>query len=364
MAKKLNILIADDSPTARLMLSNLVNNAGDMRVVGTAANGLQALEMVQKFRPDVVIMDMTMPEMDGLEATREIMHHIPTPIVVVSAGVDGAENDFAFQAISAGALTVLQKPHGYQDIRHAGQVDELLKTIRTMADVHVIHHWKRTEKPDVSTNFSRTTKPRKCPELVAMVASTGGPAALSTILQELPANFALPVVIVQHIAPDFVSSLCGWLNSISKLPVDVARHGERPQPGQVYLSPGDLHLYFTHDRCFMLDKTPRGTQHMPSGDVLFQSVASSYGDSAVGVLLTGMGIDGAQGLREMYRTGAFTIAQDEATCVVYGMPREAAAMGAARLILPLPNIANTLISLSKIREENYEEKPTYPDCRR
>ncbi len=359
MAKTVRVLIVDDSPTARQMLTGLINNSPDMRVIGEAVNGRQAVALAQELQPDVILMDLVMPEMDGLESTREIMALAPTPIVVVSASLEQWEADIAFQAISAGALTLRRKPVGPGDPEHMTQSAALLSVVRAMAEVRVIHHWRRAHQappppqPDreLPLEALQTTAD---PEIVVIVSSTGGPAALSQILRDLPADFPLPIVVVQHIAPDFVSSLAEWLNHVTPLTVTIARENGRPEPGRVYLAPGDMHLRLARGQRFAFADQPDSARHIPSGDILFESVAESYGARAIGLLLTGMGSDGARGLHRLHQAGAFTIAQDEATSVVFGMPREAIALGAARRVLPLSDMPNVLLILSG-REGIYHE---------
>ncbi len=353
MPEPVNVLIADDSPTMRQMLAGIVNAAPDLRLVGVASTGRQAVKLTYTLRPQVILMDLVMPDMDGLEATREIMRAAPTPIVVVSASLESFETDIPFQAIDAGALMVLRKPTGPQDPNHAAQAAELLNAARAMAGVRVIHHRKPAARPTSATVAAEryqtvSVEPIAPPKLVAIVASTGGPGALGQIMRQLPADFPLPVAIVQHIGPEFVSSLAGWLASTTPLQVVIAEQDDQPRPGSVYLAPGGAHLRLTANWRFELKATPLATPHQPSCDVFLESVAHCCGSQAVGIVLTGMGDDGARGLRAMYEAGAFTIAQDEATSIVYGMPRAALAMGAARLVLPLSEIPNTLVTLSRI----------------
>jgi two-component system chemotaxis response regulator CheB len=347
MAEILNVLVVDDSPTARELLGYIVDSAPDMRVVGLAKNGLEAVQMTHDLHPNVILMDLIMPGMDGLEATREIMHAAPTPIVLVTASLEAHETDIAFRAMSTGALAVLRKPNGPQHADYAAQVTVLLNKLRLMADVRVIRHRKQRVNPTVSPppdpDWPHTTTPA---EIIAMVASTGGPGALVTIIQQLPPDFKVPVVIVQHISPDFVASLQAWMARSASLPVMLAQPGARPRPGSIYLAPGGKHLRLTRSHRFEVDDDPGTARHVPSGDILLESVAQSYGKHAIGVVLTGIGEDGAHGLRAMYDTGAFTIAQDEATSVVYGMPKAARALGAASQVLPLPDIAPALVHVS------------------
>jgi two-component system chemotaxis response regulator CheB len=303
--------------------------------------------MTHDLRPDVILMDLIMPSMDGLEATREIMHAVPTPIVLVTASLELHETDIAFRAMSLGALAVHRKPDGPAHAEHAAQVALLLNKLRLMADVHVIHHRKDHAPAAPPKRIEETPGISAPPDIIAIVSSTGGPAALVTIIRDLPPNFAIPIVIVQHISPDFVASLRNWLARETSLSVVVAQPGEQPLPGSVYLAPGGKHLRLNRGHRFEMEENPSPAYHIPSGSILLESVGQNYGNRAIGVVLTGIGDDGAEGLRVMAEAGAFTIAQDEATSAVYGMPKAAFAIGAVRQVLPLPDIAQALIRLSE-----------------
>lgn len=336
---KLKVLVVEDSRTVRHMLVYLINQTPDMQVIGEAVDGCEALDLTIKLGPDVILMDVVMPKMDGLEATRQIMQTRPTPIVLISATLGASETEIAFKAIKAGALTVLQKPAS----GNAQENTSLLSTVKAMAGVRVIHHWDNSQPyRTLPLPPSGSSKPR----IVAIAASTGGPAALSEIIWHLPINFTLPIVIVQHITADFVPSLVGWLNHVSKHPVQIARHGERIMPGVIYVAPGDNHLFVSKQQTFVVGSSPKVMQFMPSADIMLESVAQAYGGQAIGIVLTGMGDDGAHGLQTMRRAGAITIAQDEASSVVFGMPGEAIRLGAAHHVLSLPKIAPILASLS------------------
>lgn len=354
MSRILNVLIVDDSPTARALLSQIVNSAPDMRAVGLATNGLEAVEMTRNLHPDIILMDVIMPHMNGLEATREIMHTAPTPIVLVSASLETHETGVAFQAMRLGALALHRKPNGPMHTDYIFETTALLNKLRLMAAVQVIRHRKSDAvslpvSPPLSEKWRGPSYPAK---IIAMVASTGGPAALVTVIQQLPPHFAIPIVIVQHISSDFVHSLRSWLARMTPLPVALAEPGTRPVPGFIYLAPGGKHLRLTGNHHFELDENPSTEYHIPSGNILLESVGSSYGQDAIGIVLTGIGDDGARGLRTMYDAGAFTIAQDEATSAVYGMPKAAHDLGAVHQVLPLGEIAPVLIRLSGIRESS------------
>jgi two-component system chemotaxis response regulator CheB len=351
MSKILNVLVVDDSPTARELLGQIVNSAPDMRAVGLAKDGLEAVKMTHKLHPHVILMDVIMPRMNGLEATREIMHTIPTPIVLISASLESHETDIAFRAMSFGALALHRKPNGPMHADHILEATTLLNKLRLMADVQVIRHRKRDvsispASPSPSQPDEKQPGNIAAPEIIAIVASTGGPSALVAIIQQLPPDFPIPIVIVQHISGDFVYSLRSWIARVTPLTVTVAQPDTRPIAGSIYLAPGGKHLRLTHSHHFELDENPSTSYHIPAGDVLLESVGQSYGNRAIGVVLTGIGDDGARGLLTMYNAGAYTIAQDEATSAVYGMPKAAYALDAVRQVLPLPEIAPTLIRLT------------------
>lgn len=358
MAKRLNVLIADDSATARQLMSHIINSAPDMYVIGEAHNGEQAVQLTYKLKPDVILMDIVMPGMSGLDATREIMSKSPTPIVIISSGL-GDEAKIAFKAVRSGALAVLKKPKAPTSSDFASQSQRIITTVRSMADVRVIHHWKKAEKPKTTITLPPHITSEQDPEIVAIASSTGGPAALNEIFRALPANYALPIVVVQHISPDFLPSLVNWLNILTPLQITIAEANQRPQPGHIYFAPGDAHLTLSKRRTFELDRrTP--SSYVPSGDFLLKSIASTYRSNAIGIVLTGMGTDGANGLRDMYDTGALTIAQDEATSVVYGMPQAAVAAGATETVLPVQGIAKAIIEFDRIKRKKQSVTGAHP----
>ncbi len=363
MDKKLNVLVVDDSASVRELLTHIVNSAPDMHAVGLAKDGLEAVQMTQSLHPDVILMDLIMPRMDGLEATREIMHQVPTPIVLVTASLSLHETNIAFRAMSLGALAVQRKPVGPGNAQFAAEAAQLVNKLRLMAGVQVIRHRKdrsASGPSPVGTRLAEQTgapqqasprpveplRPSAPPEIIGIVSSTGGPAALVSIIQQLPPDFAVPVVIVQHISSDFIESLRGWLARSTTLPVELALDGLQPRPGVIYLAPGGRHLRLSRAHRFEHVDEPSDTYHIPSGDPLLESIGLAYGKRAIGVILTGIGEDGARGMKVMADAGAFTIAQDEATSAVYGMPKAAYAMGAVRQVLPLPEIGPALARLA------------------
>jgi two-component system chemotaxis response regulator CheB len=334
------VLVVDDSEVARRLLAEVLGRDRGLEVVGEAASGAEALRLAARLRPDVITMDVQMPGMDGLETTRRIMEQHPAPIVVVSGGHDPGDLAHSVRALEAGALTALRKPRGPADPGFAAQAAELVGTVKLMAEVKVFRRRPGAAprgRPLPSPPAGGT--PRARAELVAMGASTGGPAALATILRGLPATTPVPVLVVQHITPGFDAALASWLDETTPLPVRLASDGLPPRPGEVVIAPAGSHLGLSGAGRVELGQGPPLDGHRPSASHLFASVARVFGPRAVGVILTGMGSDGAAGLLELRRAGGTTLAQDEASCVVAGMPAVAVAAGAVDQVVPLGELA-------------------------
>jgi len=337
----IRVLIAEDSPVVRELLENILAGDPEISVVGIAKNGLEAIALAQSLRPDVITMDLRMPKMDGVEATEVIMDLAPTRIIVVSASVDKDESRPAFEAMKAGALTLVEKPRGlnhkdFQTIR-----DNLIKTVKTMSGVKVVTR----RRPKVSASGGGVVSATST-KIIAIGASTGGPAALSRLLKGLPADFGLPILVVQHMTPGFGPAFAAWLNSESPMPVKIAELGESLKPGSVYIAPDNYHAGLDRTGKIVLTTEKLSyNHHRPSINYMFETVAKSFGAKALGVLLTGMGEDGALGLREIKQAGGKTIAQDEKTSVVYGMPKSAVALGAVDRVVALDKIAATILTL-------------------
>lgn len=335
----IRVLIVDDSPTVRYVIQTILESDPDIKVVGYAGNGQDAVRRAGELRPDVITMDVQMPGIDGIEATRLIMEQCPAPIVVISAHNSDPALTISFNALQAGAVQVIDKPVNALSPDAANERAALVATIKLMSEVRVVRRRFGAARPAMKPAPSVPPSPLRAAELVAIGASTGGPAALNTILGALPADFPAPILIVQHITAGFTSGLITWLGRGCALPVCTAQADERIRPGVVYIAPDDLHLTIGATGRLFLDGGELVNHVRPSVNVLFESVARVFGPAAVGVLLTGMGEDGARGLRAIRQRGGVTIAQDEATSVVYGMPRAAAEMGACSTILPLDQIA-------------------------
>jgi two-component system chemotaxis response regulator CheB len=346
----IRVLIAEDSPTCRDLLIEILDAESDLHVIGTAPNGNEAVRMVKSLRPDVVVMDIHMPEIDGFEATRRIMVEAPTPIVIVSSTVNVRETRVSMQALRAGALTVLQKPAPGDNFETGAH--HFNSTVRAMAGVRVVRRW--SDKP-VPTTIAPAISVAAPVRVVAMAASTGGPAAIHRIFSDLPSDFSTPILLVQHIAPGFIEGLATWLRESSGLNIKVATQGQLPQPKGVYLAPDDHHLGVTSDGRITIFTSPAVEGFRPSATVLFRSVAKTYGRSCLAVILTGMGEDGLDGLRDVHATGGRVIAQDEASSVVFGMPGAAVAAGLADEVIPLHQIASrlhqTALSGRKLQED-------------
>jgi two-component system chemotaxis response regulator CheB len=338
------VLVAEDSVTARELLVEVLRSDPEIAVVGEATNGVEAVALTKQLQPSVVTMDIRMPRMDGFEATRQIMVETPTPIVIVSGTYEERDVECSMHALRMGALTVLAKPPGPEAADFDDQCRRLVQTVKAMAQVKVVRRWPerlRGELPAIAA-----IQPGTRPRVVAMAASTGGPAALARILSELPAHFGLPVLVVQHIATGFVDGLAAWLNTTASLPVRVARDGDPLHPGTVYVAPDDHHLGVADRSTIAVSPTPAVDGFRPSGSVLFESVAQVFGKAVVAVILTGMGEDGVAGLRAVRTAGGRIIAQDEDTSVVFGMPGAAVAAGLADATMPLGAIASRLQELA------------------
>jgi two-component system chemotaxis response regulator CheB len=344
-SRRIRVVIADDSLVAREMLAQILSSDPEIEVVGQAKDGHEATEMVASLGPDLVTMDIHMPRMDGLAAVSHIMAYTPTPILVVSSSVHGSGTGRAFDALKCGALEVMKKPEprDWEDLERIGR--DLIRRVKMLSRVKVITHLAGRRRSERKSGEPGPLAPAKEGyALVAVGSSTGGPSALMTVLSGLPAEFPVPVLIAQHIAEGFIPGLVEWLDGGCRMAVAAAADRKVPKPGVAYLAPTGRNLEF--DGSVMRFRDPlKGQLYIPSADTLFSSVASSMRTKAVGVIMTGMGNDGAAGLKLMRDAGAATIAQDEKTSTVFGMPKAAADLGAAGEVLPLEGVAPELIRL-------------------
>jgi two-component system chemotaxis response regulator CheB len=370
------ILIAEDSPTVTMILQKIFATDDECQVIGAAKNGKEAVDKVRLLRPDIVTMDIRMPIMDGFEATKLIMTHYPTPILVISASVGKDDLNIAFNAIRAGALDIVEKPKGNlaMDYEYIGR--DLIRKVKILAGVKVFHHMAHArdlslkksalESKATGTISTLTTKeasretgrfpvpkltvPPKPPEVIAIAASTGGPSALLKILKTLPAAFPVPIVIVQHICEGFGQGFVDWLNKECNLRVKTAERGETLAAGNIYLAPDGFHLLIDTGRTVRLSKSMPVNGLRPCATLMMESAAKVYAGSTVGVILTGMGRDGADGIKAIKESGGMTIAQSPETCVVFGMPKEAIELGVVDKILPVEKIGGELEFITKMFE--------------
>lgn len=329
----IRVLLADDSLLVRAVLKDALKHSGDMTVVGEATNGVEAVALNEALKPDLIIMDILMPVMSGLEATETIMAKLPVPILILSATLDDTDVKLAFTAIKKGALDVMGKPALSTGTDQSEFVARLLEKIRLLARIKVIHHLQRSREAGVVA----IPKPATSRSILAIGASTGGPRAVLSILRTLPPAFSAAVFVVQHISSGFAKGFAHWLDIECQLPVRLAEAGDRPQPGIVLVAPTDCQMRLESGTVKVLD-APAVNCCRPSIDVFFSSLASDKAPDTVGVLLTGMGRDGAQGLAEIRNNGGFTIVQDEKSCAVFGMPKAAIALNAADEVLSLEAI--------------------------
>ena len=346
----IKVLIVEDSQVARDYLTYILSSDPAIQVIGTANNGEEAIQAVRDKRPDIVTMDIDMPKMDGFEATRIIMETVPTPIVNVSASWDPKEVEKTFLAMEAGALAAVRKPVGVAHPDYKDQAKELIQTIKLKSEVKVIRrrprakHGKDTPAGKTSTTLSPAVTNIK---VVAIGASTGGPPVIETILSGLPKDFHAPLLIVQHIAPGFIQGFADWLANACRFPVKIAAPCDFPLPGHAYIAPDGAHMGVDAGGRIVLEGSEPEGGLRPAVSYLFRSVAEVFGRNMVGVLLTGMGKDGAHELKKMKEKGAITIAQDKESCVVYGMPGEAVNLNAATYMLSPPKIAAFLAGLRR-----------------
>ncbi|MCT7951668.1 chemotaxis-specific protein-glutamate methyltransferase CheB [Ancylothrix sp. C2] len=396
MTKDIRVLLVEDSPVATTIFKRMLSTSPDIIVVGCARTGTEGLAMIPHLQPHVICTDLHMPQMDGLEFTQEVMAKFPRPILVISSSVQPENTHNVFKLLQAGAVEVFPKPRGAIGENYETTRAELISKIRILSGVAVFTRRRRpvasesTPLPPKSTTGSKpgnarsgvsagvglsvrakvsqpprtvvspTPGTRLPPDqkgvdapapttrtpikIVGVGASTGGPQALYTILTSFPANFPVPLICVQHISEGFLQGLVDWLNAECAMTVKIASPGEWPQPGTIYFPPERYHLELNSQGRFNCSSAPPCSGHRPSVTVTFNSLAKIYGSKAMAILLTGMGRDGADGMQAISRAGGLTIAQDEKTSVVFGMPKEAIALNAASLVLPVNEIAPMILN--------------------
>ena len=345
-ADKIKVLVVDDSQVTRMLLVQLLNSDPCIQVIGAVNDGQAALDFLAAGaqRPDVVVMDIHMPHLDGFETTRRIMETQPLPIIICTATASPQDLAVAFRSMEAGAVACVEKPVAL-GADFEPRLQNLLQTVRLMSEVKVVRRWNRSRSAPVVPPASGSGKAKAAGvRLIGIGASTGGPPVLQAILSGLPKDFPVPLLIVQHIARGFLPGMVDWLSQTTGLRVHIAAHGATPLPGHAYVAPDDFHLAADGRGHLLLAREPAENGLRPAVSYLFRSLADSYGANAVGVLLSGMGKDGAAELKRMRNHGAHTIAQDRDSSIVHGMPGAAIELGAASQVLAADKIAGALIA--------------------
>jgi two-component system chemotaxis response regulator CheB len=344
-APTVRVLIVDDSAVTREVLTALLNSDPEIRVIGQASTGAEAVELTATLRPDLVMMDLMMPGMDGMEATRRIMARHPTPVLFLSSFFDKEGMYSRADAIAAGALDVVEKPALMPDWRWHNAAGKLVQKVKALSKVPVIAHIHGARKllAHESSQFESFIGPAA--DIVAIGASSGGPRIIESLLSSLPSTYALGIVIVQHMTDGFTTSMLRWLQERCAMPIKVAEEGDAVIPRRVLFTPENMHLVVSIGGRVHLTDADAVNGHRPSIDVTFQSVARVYGARSAGILLTGMGSDGAHGLLAIRQAGGVTVAQDEESSPIFGMPRAAIELNAAQQVLSPTGIIRCLNAL-------------------
>jgi len=345
MKNLITVLVVDDSSIIRDAIINTLESDKEIKVIGTASDGKAAIELVPKLKPDIVTMDIVMPIMDGLAATEYLMAYHPTPILVITSLLP-KDMEIAFKALNAGALDIIERPNISELAKSTSPIrKQLIEKIKILANVKVITHLggrlQKKEKPLPIQTIS--TKEKRNFKIIGIASSTGGPKTVRKILSKLPVDFPIPIVIVQHISEGFTKGLVDWWNDECALEVQEGKDGEKLCNGVVYVSPSFVHMTVTKNGRIRLEDTPPVGGHKPAANVLLSSVAEAYPQTAIGIILTGMGDDGAIGIKAIKDAGGFTIAEDEVSCAIFGMPKVAIEMGVIDKVLPLDEIADEII---------------------
>lgn len=341
----IKVLIVEDSAVTRALLVHILGSDQDIQIIGTASNGEEAVSFVEKEKPDVITMDINMPKMNGFEAIRRIISTNPIPIVIVSSTWETGSIEATFKAVEVGAVSFAEKPWGLNHPDYLANASKLIETVKLMSEVKVIRRWLKSANSEKVSDVNLVRDKKKNIKIICIGVSTGGPLVVQKILEKLPKDLSVPIVIVQHITVGFLGGLVDWLNNTSALPVHVAKNNEVMLPGNVYFAAEKYQMKITHNNKIVLTDDEDENGIRPSVSYLFRSIAEIYKDSAIGILLTGMGRDGAKELLEMKERGCVTIAQDKETSIVHGMPGEAIKIGAAQYVLSPDKIVEFITGL-------------------
>ena len=342
---KIRVLLVEDSPTQRILEKKLLENDPEIEIIGEATDGEEAVEKALELKPDVILLDLQLPKMDGLEVIKKIMSKEPIPILVLSSVVNKSEKFSSMEALRRGAVNVMEKPSIEKGQSWMQIASEIIKNVKEVSKVHVVPH---IEISTIAPPKPKVEMPEHEFEAVAIGASTGGPKLIHQILSALPVDYPMPVFIVQHIAPGFDEGFAEWLDKTVNIKVKLAKSSEDAHPATAYVAPVGYHMKVTPERKIYLDDGPPVNNQKPSADVLFESVAEVYGDKAIGVILSGMGKDGAAGLKKMKEAGAKVFALRAEDCVVFGMPGAAVEIGAVEKTSSLKEIIEFLVKAGEV----------------
>lgn len=347
----IRVLIVEDSRVEQELLTHILSSDPGIMVVGVANDGNIALVEVERLKPDVVTMDITMPNLNGYETTRRIMESTPLPIIIVSCSCNSGDPGNSFDAMEAGALAIVRKPVGLGHSDHQADAADLIRTVKVMSEIKVVKRWPRIRRevqlpklPHVIRGFTTGTN-----KIIAIGASTGGPAALQKIFSVLPKDLSVPVVVVQHMANGFMNNFVSWLSATTGFPSHIAVQGDVLMPGHAYFAPDNFHMLVGRDQRILLSGNNPENCIRPAISCLFRSVAETFGANSLGVLLTGMGRDGADDLKLLRIRGAITIVQDRESSLIFGMPGEAVKINAADYILAPEAIARFIAQLDSVK---------------
>jgi len=344
-----NVLIVDDSPVARQLIEYILSRDPDIRVIGTAKDGEEAVRAVKDKKPDLVTMDINMPKMNGFDATRTIMETSPVPIIIVTGSENIHDVSTSFEALKAGAVNLMPRPPGINHPEFAKEAKVLVDAVKTYAEIKVVRRIPGKPAGSASTTYLKADTVIEPlgdgARIVAIGASTGGPVVIQTLLSGLKKGFPLPLVIVQHMTPGFSKGFAEWLQGTTGIPIHIAADGEYLMPGHAYIAADNYQMGVANGNRIALANAPPENGLRPSVSYLFRSVLQLYGSRSIALLLTGMGRDGAEELKSLKDCGALTIAQDEQSSVVHGMPGEAIKLGGAMYVLSPEKIVGALNSI-------------------
>jgi two-component system, chemotaxis family, protein-glutamate methylesterase/glutaminase len=340
-ASKIKVLIVEDSVSVQILLEHILESDPEIEICGKAFNGKQALSVIKENRPDIITMDMSMPVLNGEETTRIIMQTDPIPILVITASLSVNEVKNSYRALAAGALKVMNKPLGLSDENYKEISAEIIQSVKNLSKIKLVKRKNTSKRKHIEISNLELLNETNI-QHIAIGASTGGPTVILDILQKLPGDFKVPIYIVQHIARGFLDGFVAWLRSSTNHDILITEHGKRPLPGKIYIAANNFETGIAANGLFELRKCSPGNLICPSISFLFKSLAENFGQTSAGILLTGMGKDGAAELLEMRHAGAITIAQNEESSVIFGMPGEANKIGAASYVLCPGEIVQTL----------------------